>query len=147
MKKANNFFWVILLVLLTFGAGCTTRIYEGSGTPAKKTAKIETQAHMISLGYWMWPAIGNIDGRKTSKMKIYDSMRRFQSFEVLPGEHTLSVTVVSGSGDRGTYTLFPTQIKFTAEECRVYKVKIVKKADGKWGRPVIVDKATNQVVR
>jgi len=128
-------------------SGCTTKMYKGSSLSPGEKSIIKTQATMISLGYWIWPAIGTIDGTKTSSMEIYDSLRRFKSFEVLPGEHTLSVYVItSHQGTRGTYSRAPTIFKVNTRPNHAYCVKIIKKDDGYWGRPIIIDENTGEKI-
>ena len=128
---------MVLVMLLT---GCfTKRYYKGPIRKQSEIAVIDTQATMAHLGYWIWPSISSIDGVGTGKSKIYDSMRRLKRFEVLPGKHTLRVTIVSGSAERGTYTPYLKPLIFTALAGRGYVVQIIKDNQKGW-KPVIIDR-------
>ena len=135
----------VMLLAVVFAGCATTRIYEGAAQSPEKIAVIETRAIMAGLGYWIWPAISHIDGKKTAKTVIYDSMRRFQRFEVLPGKHTVGVIVVSRHhSGRGSYDRFPTNFSLEAKAGCVYRIKLVKKPDGRGWNPVIVEKTSHQ---
>ena len=141
MRILTHFYNIAVILLLLIFAGCTTRMYDGVTISPGKIAVIDTQATNLGLGYWMWPAIVSIDGKKTGKTVIYDSMRRFQRFEVLPGKHTLSVSVVSRHhSGRGQYDLIPRNLSLEAKAGCVYCVKLLQKPGKKEWYPVIVEK-------
>jgi len=146
MRIQSHAYQIAIMLLAVIFAGCaTTRIYEGAVQPPEKIAVIVTQATMTGLGHWTWPAIGDIDGKKTGKTVIYDSMRRFKRFEVLPGKHTVSVSVVSmHHSGRGQYDQFFTNLSLEAKAGCVYCVKLVKKPGGRGWKPVIVEKASQR---
>ena len=146
MRTLSHAHKISVMLLAVVFAGCVTnRAYEGAAQSSEKIAVIETQAIMAGLGYWIWPAVSHIDGKKTAKTEIYNSMRRFQRFEVLPGKHSVGVIVVSRHhSGTGSYDRFPTNFSLEAKAGCVYRIKLVKKQDGKGWNAVIVEKTSHQ---
>jgi len=141
MRSKTNFCNIAVILLVLVSVGCAMRMYEGAAISPKKIAVIDTQATNLGLGYWMWPAIVSIDGKSTGKNPTWDSMRRFKRFEVLPGKHTLSVSVVSRHhSGRGQYELTPRHLSLEAKAGCVYCVKLLQKPGKKEWYPVIVEK-------
>lgn len=148
MKKNSYLLFFAFIALLVNVISCgTTKMYDSSKQPAKNIVILYSEASMTGLGSWMWAAIGSIDGKRAGGGRIYDSMRRFKKYEILPGKHVIGAHLVtfhhSGSGD---YEKFPKYLKFEATAGHVYVIRVVKKPDGFWGKPVIMDKTSNKLL-
>ena len=114
-------------------AGCTTmQSYEGAKLPPEDVAIIKESFSVINRA-----SILEVDGKARSFFE--------ESSEILPGEHTVKIQVISGFGSFiGPQHIGNRTLSFQASAGHTYKVdgKIKKGDTFAW----IVDETTNEVV-
>ncbi len=112
-----------LYVAVLLASACTKRMYSGPLRPASELAVLASDDSVIS----------ELDGRKTP-IEEYGNHTRF---EVLPGAHSVGVTLNMSRGNTGYYSLVPYTVCMKAEAGKLYRVKI--EVEGSLWRPYIID--------
>src|SRR5689334_6296016 len=112
-----------VLALAVLAAGCTTIAYEGSPRPDNEIAVIESDRTLVST----------IDGKEVAY-----SGGNFATFKVLPGEHTVGVTLNDIKATPRRTSKKPLLVTFRADAGKAYVTRPVY--DGGLWRPEIVPK-------